>query len=154
MKKQAEYPLTLLLQTKTSSGTKLTDRAQSEVIGVILFVEVLTITIGSPEGIYLSTIADESGPATDVRVTVTDNTVALTHNGGSTLSTESLRVVIRRNGIDTVTDWDDETLAGDDQFEPAETWRQDGFAVDSDDRIEVLLVHDPSGTLHIIGRES
>jgi hypothetical protein len=125
------------------------DRAQSEVIGVILLVGVVTITIGGAGAVYLSTVADESGPATDVRVTVTDDAVALTHNGGSALSMDSLRVVVRRNGSDTGTDWSDGAPVGDgdDRFEPAEKWRQDGFAFDSADRIEVLLVHEPSGTL-------
>ena len=127
----------------------MSDRAQSEVIGVILLVGVVTVTIGGAGAVYLSTIADESGPATDVRVTVTDDAVALTHNGGSSLSTDSLRVIIREDGSDTNTDWANGTVTGDgdDQFEPGETWRQNEFTFDSNDRVEVLLVHDPTGTL-------
>ena len=124
-------------------------RAQSEVIGVILLVGLVAIIISAAGAVYLSTIDDESGPATDVRVTVTDETVTLTHNGGSAPATDSLRVVIRQDGSDTNTDWADGTVTGDgdDRFEPAETWREGGFMFDSSDRIEVLLVHDPSGTL-------
>jgi hypothetical protein len=136
-----------MLGAATADGGR--DRAQSEVIGVILLVGVVTITISAAGAVYLSTVADESGPATDVRVTVTDDAVALTHNGGSALSTDSLRVVLRENGAETGTDWPDGTVTGDgdDRFEPSETWRADGFSFDPDDRIEVLLVHDPSGTL-------
>jgi flagellin-like protein len=127
----------------------LKSRAQSEVIGVILLVGVVIIAIGGAGAVYLSSIADESGPATDVRVKVTDDVVVLTHNGGSALSTDSLRVIIREDGSDTNTDWADGTVTGDgdDRFEPAETWREGGFMFDSSDRIEVLLVHNPSGTL-------
>lgn len=127
----------------------MSDRAQSEVVGVILLVAVVAVTISAAGAFYLSNLSQESGPATDVRVTVTDEAVTLTHNGGSTLATDSLRVVIRRDGTDTGTDWSDGTVVGDgnDDFEPGERWRQDGFAFDPNDRIEVLLVHEQTGTL-------
>jgi flagellin-like protein len=126
-----------------------TTRGQSEVVGVILLVGVVTIAIGGAGAVYLSSIADESEPTADVRVTVTDEAVALTHNGGSPLSVDSLRVMIREDGSETNTDWADGTVTGDgdDSFEPSETWQQNGFSFDPSDRIEVLLVHDPSGTL-------
>jgi PKD repeat protein len=125
------------------------NRAQSEVVGVILLVAVVALTISGAGAFYLSNVADAHGPATDVRVTVTADTVTLTHNGGSSLATDSLRVVIRRDGSDTGTDWGDGTVSGDgdDSFEPGEQWRQGGFGFDPDERIELLLVHDPTESL-------
>jgi flagellin-like protein len=123
----------------------MSDRAQSEVIGVILLVAVVAVTISAAGAFYLSTLSEESGPATDVRVTVTSDTVELTHNGGSALANESLRLLVRANGTPRGVS----RAIGDDRFDPGERWlwNVSGSDFTESDRIEVLLVHEPTGTL-------
>jgi FlaG/FlaF family flagellin (archaellin) len=133
-------------------------RAQSETIGVILLVGVVTLVISTFGVYYLGSIDQNPGPTTNVDSHVTAEEIRLTHDGGDVVDTADLRVVVRADGTDTGIEWDDYTKPPDlsPQFEPDETWsvnvpnnRQDvpTEEFDSDTEVRIILVHEPTNSV-------
>lgn len=130
----------------TEAGVPRTLRAQSEVVGVLLFTGVVVVLIGVASTFLLSGIDTTAEPVADVEVQVTDSTVRLTHGGGDSLATAAVRVEFGRDGggATTLADATDVAGDGDDRFEPGER-RETGHG--ASDTISVTVVHDPSDTV-------
>ncbi|SDM49146.1 Protein of unknown function [Halogranum gelatinilyticum] len=136
----------------------MNSRAQSETIGVILLVGVVTLAISTFGVYYLGSIDQNPGPTTNVDSHVTAEEIRLTHDGGDIVDTANLRVVVRANGADTGIDWSEGSLSGStpDSFGPGETWSVDvsaarddasGSDFDPDTEVRILLVHDPTNSV-------
>lgn len=103
----------------------MTSRAQSESIGVILLTAVVVITVSTAGVVVLADIGAEETTRADLAVDITDDHVAVTHNGGESVPFDALVVVVRQ-GNDT---WRPAANASaltrgdtDAQFEPGERW--------------------------------
>jgi len=104
--------------------------------------------------VVLGTVEPDDRPTVDVESTVTDDRLALTHGSGDSLPGDDLTVVVRYAGSEERYDFAAEGSYGaDDTFDPGDQWRLDGavpYAVG--DRVEVLLVHEPSNSVLYRGR--
>lgn len=103
----------------------MTQRAQTESIGVILLTAVVVVTVGTAGAVMFSSIGTEDRTRADVSVTLSNDGVALAHNGGDPVAFTDLQVVVR-NGNGTWRPVVDESTVlnsdGDDQFEAGERW--------------------------------
>ena len=120
------------------------ERAVSPVIGVILMVAI-TVILAAVIGTFVLGIAPGDDPTPQVQLSIQENTTLahqfeLKHNGGSTLDTVDLVVVL--DG-DTATDVDF-TPAG--EFGAGETVLVNGADIDgaTEDQ-DVVIRHEPSG---------
>ncbi|EJN59335.1 type IV pilin [Halogranum rubrum] len=127
-------------------------RAQSETIGVILLVALVVVSLSTFSVFYLGSIDGNTGPTVDVDSRVTTEQLTLTHNGGETLVSDELRLVVRVDGDETGIDWPDDASVGP-KFGPGEQWsvavsdvRDSKTPFNRTDTVDVSLVHDPSGT--------
>lgn len=129
-------------------------RAQSEAVGTVLLLAMVVIGVSVVGYVLLGTIEPDDSPTVDVKSTVTDSTLTLTHWSGDSLPGDDLTVVVRYGGSEERYDFAaDGSYGADDTFDPGDQWRLDGavpYAVD--DRVEVLLLHDPSNTVLFRGR--
>lgn len=103
----------------------MTSRAQSESIGVILLTAVIVVTVGAAGTVVLADIGAEETTRADLAVDLTDDRVAVAHNGGDSVPFDALLVVVRQ-GNDT---WRPATNVSalargdaDAQFDPGERW--------------------------------
>jgi hypothetical protein len=129
-------------------------RAQSEAVGTVLLLGMVVIGVSVVGYVVLGTIEPDERPTIDVESTVTDGGLALTHRSGDSLPGDDLAVVVRYAGSEERYDFAaDGSYGADDTFDPGDRWRLDGavpYAVD--DRVEVLLVHEPSNAVLYRGR--
>jgi hypothetical protein len=124
------------------------DRAQSETVGAVLLVGLVTITAGVA-GTYamgaVTTTTDD--PRADITGTIRTDGITLSHQGGARLPGEELRLVVRVNGSETPRSWSDGTLSGGDGvFDPGEGWSVGG-SYDAESVVAVRLIHHPSDTV-------
>lgn len=126
----------------------MTDRAQSESIGVILLVAVVIISI-SAGGVYALGTVTQSTDAPNAAVTgeIGTDGIALSHQGGDSLPSDDLRLIVRVNGSETEVAWADGTLSGsDDTFGPGEEWNV-SQSYDPGSLVAVILVDKPSNSV-------
>lgn len=125
------------------------ERAQSEVIGVVLLTGVVVVVVSLIGLVVLQGVSaeSESGPTVDVIVDATTEFVSISHNGGTTVDVSSMEVVlsgesraryplssfIQHRGSDTAI------------FEPGDRWNHSNDV--GGDRLRVSIVHTPSGTV-------
>lgn len=122
----------------------MTDRAQSETVGVIMLTAVIVVLAGGFGVVYLGTVdgGASDGPLLDVRITATGDTVTLEHAGGESIPSEDLEVIVRGDGTSqrhALADW---ATDADDSFDPSD--RVSGDRGVEANQFEVLLVHVPS----------
>lgn len=131
-------------------------RAQSEAVATVLLLVIVVTLVSGVGYVLLGTIEPDDDPMADVAATVTDDAVTITHRGGDSLPGDDLTVVLRYGGSEERYDFaSDGTYGPDDTFETGEEWRLDGpVPYDSGDRVEVLLIHDPSNTVLFRGRRT
>ena len=105
----------------------MTDRAQSESIGVILLTAVVVITVGSAGAVVLA--ADGGGGEetvnADVSIDIVEDGVVVAHGGGDAVSLADVRVIVETgNGTwrPPVNQSGLENGDGDEQFEEGERW--------------------------------
>lgn len=129
-------------------------RGQSEAVATVLLLAIVVILVSSVGYVVLGTIEPDDSPAVDVRATVTDSTLALTHWSGDGLPGDDLTVVVRYGGVEERYDFAaDGGYGADATFDAGDEWRLDGgVPYAAGDRVEVLLVHDPSNTVLFRGR--
>lgn len=103
----------------------MTARAQSETVGVILLTAIVVLTVGTAGAVVLAGVDTTETVRADLAVTVADDGVAVTHDGGQPVAFADLQVVVR-NGDGT---WrppmnESGVIRGDDdgEFEPGERW--------------------------------
>ena len=121
-------------------------RAQSTVLGTIMLVAVVVVTV-TVFGTYsiVSVTDSRTGPVVEQSASVTTADLTVVHEGGEAMETGVLTVLVRTDGTEATYSFADGTLAGDgdDRFEPGERWTvPHGLALDDDDRVRVLVVHD------------
>lgn len=130
-------------------------RAQSETVATVLTLAMVVITV-SVIGYYLTGGIEADGePAADIEGVVTANTAALAHQGGESIPGDELTVVLRYDGTESRYDFATDGSYGPDPiFDAGDRWELDGSVpYDPDDRVMVLLVHEPSNTVLFRGRK-
>lgn len=131
------------------------NRGQSESLGALLLVATVVLLTATVGYYTLSSIGEDEGPTTVVDGTVTNETVTFAHGGGDGVPGDELTVVLRYDGTERRLDFATDGSYGEDGvFDPGEKWELDGSPpYDEGDRVEVLLVHDPSGAVLFHGRK-
>ncbi|MEF8856315.1 MAG: type IV pilin [Haloplanus sp.] len=129
-------------------------RAQSETVATVLVLALVVILVSVVGYVVLGTIEPDDDPTVDIEATVTDSTVTLAHRGGENLRDDDLAVVLRYGGTEERYDFATDGSYGDDAvFEPGDRWRLDAAVpYATGDRVEVLLIHDPSNAVLFSGR--
>jgi PKD repeat protein len=101
--------------------------------------------------VYFDTLTDRpDAPEVKVDGRVTETGVTLWHEAGDGLDESDLSVTLRVDGTEwTNVTWANGTVAGvdDGRFTEGETWTWDDGNFSTDDRVEVSLVHESSGTV-------
>lgn len=130
-------------------------RAQSETVGMVLLVGTVVLLVSVVGYYLLGSVAVDPAPTADVVGTVTDDAVTLVHGSGDDIPGAELTVLLRYGGAESRYDFAADGSYGDDAvFEPGERWQLDGAVpFDAGDRVEMLLLHDPSGTVLFSGRK-
>ncbi len=129
-------------------------RAQSETVGVILLTGVIVVAVGLVGMTVLSqsdvTGGDDS-PLIDAQISVTPSELVVTHGGGDDVTITDVSVLVRTDGGSTRYGLEPDEIDGDgdELFEPSEEWVH-AHGLDAGEA-EVLVVHDPSGT--VVARE-
>lgn len=131
-------------------NTKLCQRGQSEVVGVLLLTAVIVVVVGLVGAFVLSGVDTESAPSAEVEIDVDATTVQLTHAGGDDLVASDVTVVFGRNGSGetTLANFTETKGDGDGRFEGGEQRTTSHSAADV---ISVTVVHDPSN--EVLARE-
>ncbi|GAB6861861.1 type IV pilin [Haloplanus litoreus] len=124
------------------------DRAQSDAVGAVLLVGLVTVSVGVVGAYAVGAMTDGTDtPRVDVTGEVRTDGITLSNQGGGSLPSESLRLSVRVNGSETPLSWGDGTLSGGaESFDPGEIWsvaRSD----DPDSVVTVRLIHRPSNTV-------
>lgn len=107
-----------------------TGRAQSESLGSLLLVAVVVISVATFGAYYLASATSGGGIGGSVEVAVdasaTTDTLTISHNGGDSVSTADLRVVVENESGEYTYAVSDGTIldggGADGQFDAGETW--------------------------------
>lgn len=126
-------------------------RAQSEVVGALLFTVVVVLLVSLVGLVVLSGADTTSEPAVDLEIAVENATVRLTHAGGEDLVASDVVVILgdgatAGRGLETVNEsvGDNDTL-----FEGGEVREASHGATDA---LSVTVVHEPTNT--VLARET
>lgn len=138
---------------RTRLGSRTTDRAQSEVVGVLLLTAVIAILVGLFGAFYLDSVNDDrgDGPLLDLAVDGTDTQLQITHAGGESVPLDELSVVLQRESRTERIAFDSADVRSDrdeddpDRFEPTERFLPDHAFGEAP--IQVRVIHDPSNTV-------
>lgn len=128
-------------------------RGQSEVVGSILLVAVIVIAVSTIGTIVFGGILSEDDPVSaviDGDVTLEDDgTVRFQHGGGDSLAAADLAVVARSESTDRRLSFTVENIRGngDEYFDPGERWIDSNISFGTGERVRLLLVHEPTGTV-------
>jgi adhesin HecA-like repeat protein len=112
------------------------DRAQVASLGSLLLVAVVVISAGTFGAYYVASTTDGAmggaaggaggAEGIDVAIGVTQDELRLSHNGGASVSTSNLQIVVENASGEYTYAFNDGTVRGgngDAQFDPGETWR-------------------------------
>lgn len=129
-----------------SAGDRGTVRAQSEVVGVLLFTGVIVVTVGLVATFVLSANQPTEEPTVDLEATADASTLTLSHGGGDGLRALDVTVILAggadaEHGLDTFTVQQGD---GDGRFEAGEVRTHSHGASDV---LRVRVVHEPSNAL-------
>lgn len=130
-------------------------RAQSEAVATVLLLAPVVLLVSAVGYVVLRTIGPGDTPTVEVAATVTDSDVTLTHRSGDEIPGDDLTVVLRYGGSEERYDFAaDGSYGADDVFEPDEKWHLDEpIPYTPGDRVDVLLLHEPSNTVLFRGRK-
>lgn len=127
----------------------MTARAQTESVGVILLTAVVVLTVGTAGAVVFAGVDTTDTVRADLAVSVADDGVSVTHDGGQSIAFADLQVVVR-NGDDT---WrppmnESGVVRGndDEKFDPGERWAATRD-LDTDAVTTVLVVERESDTV-------
>lgn len=122
------------------------NRAQSEVIGVILLTAVIVIVTVLAGGMILGSLDAQDEPSANLKVSINDSHVTIGHHGGTDLDDSETSVILITDDSQSIglSEFDERQGDGDDTFESGELVTHGHGASDT---IRVLVVHDSSGTL-------
>lgn len=129
-------------------------RAQSEVLGTLLLVSVVTIAISLVGVTLLGSLTQSTeAPQSNIKGELTDSELELVHRGGDSLQQAELDVrIANASNTSTVAFVDGEIVSGtpNQQFQQGDRWRLSG--VQSGAELDVWLYHTPTGA--VIYRET
>lgn len=129
---------------------KRVDRGQSETIGSILLVAIVVLSVGVFGAYALGQLGGDTGPHANIKPSITETQLSLTHAGGNSLSGDELAVIIHWNDSQTRLNFARAGSYDTDNgglFEPGETWTLTDPPYGLNDTPTVYLVHTPSGTV-------
>lgn len=118
------------------------NRAQSEVVGVVLLTGIVVLAVSTYGFFYISTVDDgDRGPRLTVHSSTSPPNVTLTHAGGETVAEGELLAVVSVNGERRGTERNDGT------FEPGDRFRVNTseYDVSAGDVVAVEVYHPSSG---------
>lgn len=123
-----------------------TTRAQSEVIGELLFTAVVVIAVALVAVFVLSGVDTTTEPAAEIGVDANDSHVLLTHGGGDGTAATDLRVFFGADasGDDGLENFSELAGDGDGRFEGGERRARSHGASDV---LAVTVVHEPTDTV-------
>lgn len=124
------------------------DRAQTELVGAILVVGLVVVSVGVA-GAYAMGTVTQSAETPDAAITggIGTDGITLSHQGGDSLPSDDLRLIVLVNGSETGLAWSDGTLSGgDDAFDPGEGWTA-SESYDPGSVVTVRLVDEPTNTV-------
>lgn len=128
-----------------------TTRGQSETVGAILLVAVVTLSVATFGTFYLGDIGEGSeAPSVDASAEVTTDEVVIYHEAGEAVEESALRVTLRVDGTEwTNVTWASGTVTGTDdgRFAEGESWTWDDGTFAEGDRVEVFLADSSTETL-------
>lgn len=126
------------------------DRAQSEVVGTVLLIGVVTLTVSvAGVGVLSSMQASTDDPQATLDGRLTGSSLELVHRGGDSLNESELDIRLSNDSTASTVGFEDgEIVAGDSdgEFKRGELWR-DTTAIPSDSRLDVWVIHDPTDTI-------
>jgi len=126
------------------------NRAQSEAVGTILMIGVVTFTISMiGMGMIGSMQASTEDPQANLDGRLIEVNLTVVHRGGDSLNETELRVRIANDSTEPTTDFDSgEIVRGDDdgQFERGEQWRN-MTSIPTGSQLEVWVFHEASDTI-------
>ncbi|QSG11919.1 Pilin/Flagellin, FlaG/FlaF family [Halapricum desulfuricans] len=137
-------------RTKQSSCRYSAQRAQSEVVGVVILVgvfAVLAVTVGT---VVIGNVTEQAGdePLVDLNASATTDSLTLVHGGGDSLEAADVDVIVRNTSEERRLDLEvfDETQGNDDDRFTAGEKRRYETPFDSG-TLRVLVVHEPSNAV-------
>lgn len=128
-------------------------RGQSEVVGSLLLVAVTVIAVSTVGTIAFSGILSEEGSVSvviDGEVTTeSDGTIRFQHGGGDSLAVADVTIVTRSESTDRrlLFTAGDVRGDGDEYFDPGERWINRSVTFEDGERVQLLLVHEPTETV-------
>lgn len=131
----------------------LRNRSQSEVIGVVVLTGVvvsLTVLVGIL--IIPDVVSNTSEPLIDLDAEATSNQVTVTHAGGDAVDTDDVLIVLRASSTEQhqLSSFTQDRGSDSTRFEAGDEWTRSHNT--ADERMEVLLVHEPSNA--VLDRET
>ena len=130
------------------------DRAVSPVIGVILMVAI-TVILAAVIGTFVLGLGDSLGdnqPSAQLSVDVdegaTDNVITVSHDGGDSIPSDTLRVTIANTENNSQAAGNvGERLSVGDAYSGGDAYTDDGFQVEENQDYRVRIIHDPSDSI-------
>jgi len=134
------------------TGLQGGDRGQTEVLGALL-VAALVVGLVALVGttVVLPLVSADAGVVVEMRASVTTDQATVYHDGGETVRTSSLVVIV--SGPDGETRVPAENVHTDGRFRAGEQLTVGGLSLDSGDRVQVRIVHERSNRLLYDGRK-
>lgn len=138
---------TIDIDKKTAA---ITDRAQSEVVGVALLVGVFALLATLVGVVVIGNVTEQASdePLVNLNVSATADELVLVHGGGDALDVDEVTVLVRQDGDETRYDLSNfnETRESDSgQFSPGKRWQRNHSR--SAGTARVLVAHGPSNAV-------
>ncbi|MFB6178153.1 MAG: type IV pilin N-terminal domain-containing protein [Halorientalis sp.] len=123
-----------------------TDRAQSELIGVVLLVGVVVVLVSMISVVMLGQVDTNRKPVADLRIRANDTTLTIEHAGGDAFAVDDLRVTVNGETDHKQFPVDAANVSGSDgTFDFGDRFvRKHGL---SDASVTVMVVYTPSNTI-------
>ena len=137
-------------------------RAQAESLGTVLFLAVVIVSATTFGAYYVSSqtggsngdaagaAGSASGTPIEITMTATEESLTLSHSGGSSVSTDALRVVVTNSSGEFSYAFASGQIhnggGGDGQFDPGETW-QLGWDQAAGSEVTISVINDATETL-------
>lgn len=134
-----------------NSGREQTGSGQSHTIGVVLLTGVVVVLVGASSVIVLHQMGGTDEPLLDASISITDESLEITHGGGDSIERADLFVLVRTDGGTDRYRFELGSIVGDadGRFEPSERVRLEHGRPPGP--VTVLVVHRPSNT--VLARE-
>ncbi|MGZ0746498.1 type IV pilin N-terminal domain-containing protein [Haloparvum sp. AD34] len=127
-----------------------TERAQSEIVGTILLVAIVVIGVTTIGSVLFLSFDQPAKPTAEVNATANATTLELTHVADEPIAVDELRLVVRNGTDEGRAAFADGSISTGD-FTVADRWTAAwttlGIDPNPDEKVTVVLVHDPSNSV-------